>query len=381
MKIKILFDAGPLVNGNKTGVGRTAEGLLLALSREYPGEIELVGHYFNFFGRHKFNLPTAPNIRYRQSRFLHQKVVNMLRRLGIWIPFELLVKERGVFHLFPGFIGWPSLLKTPSAPFVHDITYIDYPQYVNKVAQYDLEKIMPGTVRRSSFIITNSESSKNGILSYYHLKDTPILVEYIPGVGIVSPLKNEADRHIKELGVDGPYLLFFGTIEPRKNLVGLLQAYEKLSPEIRAKYSLVLGGGKGWNDEEILSTLEGLKKSGAKIHQTGYVSDEQRAALFMNATIYLMPSHYEGFGMQCLEAMTYKTPMLLSDIPVLHEVAEESAVYCKTDPEDIAAKITLLINDKDLRKRLVENGTKRLGLFSWQKVAKEVFDQIKKVVS
>jgi glycosyltransferase involved in cell wall biosynthesis len=380
-KIKILFDAGPLVNGNKTGVGRTTEGLVLALAKAYPDQVELVGHYFDFLHRKKsVELPSAPNIRYRRTVLIPGKVFNMLRRLGVWIPFELLTKEKGDFHFFPGFIGWPSLFRTPSAPFIHDITYIDYPQYVNGPARFDLRTIMPRTLRRSAFIITNSESSKAGLTREYHL-DKPILVEHIPVVNVVTISKDDADQRIGHLGITQPYLLFFGTIEPRKNLVGLVKAYALLEPSIRNTHALVLGGGKGWHDTEILETIDQLREGGAKIIQTGYVSDEDRAALYMNAAMYIMPSHYEGFGMQSLEGMFYQVPMLFSDIDVLHEVAGDAALYCDTSPESIAEHITMLLQDKMLQQQLVAKGSERLKDFSWDKVVTEVFSQIQKEIS
>jgi len=379
-RIKILFDAGPLVNGNKTGVGRTTEGLILALANEYPDDIELVGHYFDFLGSKKdIEVPHAPNLRYRRTVLVPGRILNMLRRLRVWIPFEFLVKEKGDFHLFPGFIGWPSLFGTPSAPFVHDITYIDYPKYVNGPAQFDLQTIMPRTVKRSAFIITNSESSKAGLNRVYHLTK-PVLVEHIPPVNASIISDKEATERVKKMNVQEPFLLCFGTIEPRKNLVGLLKAYTVLKPEIRNTYALVLGGGKGWHDTEILQTLKELKEQGANIIQTGYVSDEDRAALFIETTLYLLPSYYEGFGMQLLEAMTYKTPMLVSDIPVLREIGADAAFYIGTSPEEIAKGITELVEDDARRKSIIPAGQKRLKDFSWPKVAREVFAQIQKEV-
>jgi glycosyltransferase involved in cell wall biosynthesis len=381
-KIKVIFDAGPIVNGNKTGVGRATEGLILALAANYPNDLELVGHYFDFMGRKKeTKLPTASNIRYRRTVLVPGKVFNMLRRLGLPVPFEMLAKERGGFHLFPGFIGWPSLFGTPSAPFVHDITYIDFPEYVNGPARFDLKTIMPRTIKRASFIITNSESSKSGLMREYGLKDKAVLVEHIPGVSITKIGVKEADNRIEKMGIKQPYLLFFGTLEPRKNITNLMLAYEKLNAGIRDKYSLVIGGGKGWHDEEILKTMKQLKNNGLNIKQTGYVSDEDRAALYMKATLYLMPSHYEGFGMQLLEGMAYKVPMLVSDIPVLHEVAGSSAAYCQTSSDDIAVNITNLIKNSKFRERLVDAGAKRLKDFSWHSVAKDIFAQIKKVAT
>lgn len=380
-KIKILFDAGPLVNGNRSGVGRTTEGLILALANNYPEKVELVGHYFDFLHRKQgIDLPAAPNIRYRRTVFVPGKVFNMLRRLGFWIPFELLTKERGDFHLFPGFVGWPSLFKTPSAPFIHDITYIDFPQYVNGPARFDLQTLMPQTIRRASFIITNSESSKSGLTREYDLKNKPILVEHIPPVNALALSDTEAKSRIKQLGIKPPFLLFLSNIEPRKNLIGLLNAYEQLDPKLRDKYQLVLTGGKGWRDDEILSKLKELGRKNIRVRQTGFVSDEDRAALFTEATLFIMPSHYEGFGMPLLEAMTYRTPLLVSDIPVHHEVAKDAALYTATSAEDIAAKIAQLIKDEVLRRKLVAAGTKRLKDFSWQTVAKEIFTQVREVV-
>lgn len=382
MKIKILFDAGPLVNGRISGVGRYTQGLVSELARNYLDEIELVGHYFDF--RHKKDtteLPQAKNIRYKKTVVLPGKVFNMLRRLGFWIPFELLVKERGDFHLFPGFVGWPSLFNTPSAPVIHDVTYIDFPQYVSPIARNDLKKLVRPTIKRSAFVLTVSGSSKAGIVKEYGDLGKMVLVEHIPPVGLLKISSDRVDEVIKVLGIDEHFILFLGNIEPRKNLVGLLNAYSLLPNVIRNQYGLVLAGGSGWQDKAILEKIKSLRDSGSKIYQTGYVSDEQRAALYMKATVFVLPSHYEGFGMPLLEAMTYQTPVLASDIAALKEVAEDSALYCDPNsPEDIADKLKMLLEDKNLRDNLVAKGNERLKDFSWEKVAKELYEQIVKAV-
>ena len=378
-KIKILFDAVPVAKAQLTGVGKTTAGLILALAHAYPDEIELVGHYFSFLGKNDgFTLPGAPNIRYRKTVLIPGKVFNMLRRLHIPIPYELLVKERGDFHLFPGFIGWPSLFKTPSTTFFHDTTYLTHPQYVSGPNLYDLKTLMPAVVKRSSFVITNSESSKNGLREAYGTPDDKILAEHIPPVDIAEISRSEAEERVKKLGITGEFLLFFGTLEPRKNLIGLLEAYEKLPSNIRDRYSLVIAGGKGWNDTEILQKLESLEKTGKKVIRTGYVTDEDRAALFMEATLYIMPSHYEGFGMQLLEGMSYGTPMLVSDIPVLHEVGGDATAYCGTSAQEIADGIVEVLSSESKRQDMVRVGKERLKLFSWEKVAQHVFDRIKR---
>lgn len=379
--IILLFDADVMTHGNLTGVGKTTFGLISALSTKYPDKLRLIGHYYKFLGRSKFiHLPEAANIQYRHSFLLPRKIANLLRRLGVPIPYELLVKQRGDFHLFPAFLGWPSLFKTPSATFFHDITYLSNPEYVSTRNCQDLTKLMPATVQRASFVITNSESSKRGIISYYDTAAEKIIVEHLPPVDIVSIGGAEANSRLHSLGITKPFLLFFGTLEPRKNLVNLMRAYEQLPSDVRRSYALVIAGAKGWNDGEILKVLDELKNSGASVVQTGYVSDEDRAALFMKAALYIMPSHYEGFGMQLLEAMSYGTPMLVSDIPVLHEVAGDAAAYCPTDAISIKKAIVALLADEKRQKAMVVAGKHRVKDFSWDKVAEDVYEHIKKAV-
>ncbi len=381
-KIKILFDAGPLVNGSMSGVGKYTQGLIESLASNYPDSLEFVGHYFDFLNRkNPSTLPKAPNIKYRKSTILPGKLFTLLRRMGVWIPFEFLVKERGDFHLFPAFIGWPSLFKTPSAPVIHDLTYLDYPEYVNSKAGSALTKLVPNSLSRASFIITVSESSLAGIQKVYALGDKKTLVTPIPPVGLAVIDVSRANILVEDLGVNTPYILFFGTIEPRKNLVTLLSAYELLSEELRAKFALVLAGGQGWNDDKILEKISTLKLSGYKIVQTGYVSDDQRAALYMKASLFILPSFYEGFGMPLLEAMFYQTPVIASKISALEEVAGNAALYCDpTSAADIADKLNKLLANNALQQELIDLGNERLKDFDWRSVAKGVYEQIVAVI-
>ncbi|MGH7234236.1 MAG: glycosyltransferase family 4 protein [Candidatus Saccharimonadales bacterium] len=381
-KIKVLFDAGPLVNGSLSGVGKFTQGLIQELSNNYPNNLELVGHYFDFLNKKDLSsLPKAKNIRYRKTVLLPGKVFSLLQRHGAWIPFELLVKERGDFLLFPAFIGWPSLFRTPSTPAVHDLSYIKFPQYVNDRARHALKKLVGPSIDRAAFVITISESTKADINKFYGPLNKPVLVEHIPPVGLVTLSKPEASKILEKLGIDRPYILFLGNIEPRKNLVHLIDAYSQLPETARNKFALVLAGGSGWKDEEILQKINFLQSSGSKIYKTGYVSDEQRAALYMKASVFVLPSYYEGFGMPLLEAMTYQTPMLISDITALREVAEDTALYCDPNSaKDISKKLLLLLEDDILQKQLVNKGNLRLKDFSWQKVTKELYEQIAKSV-
>src|SRR6266542_2739267 len=205
--LKIIFDASPLLV-NKTGVAYYIERLITQLAAQYPDDIELVGFYYNFLGRRSTaGLPLAPNLRYRPVRFLPSKLVYQLRRFGLQIPLEVLAKERADFVLFGNFLGYPMLRKTPSAPVIHDLTFLDLPQYVSAKNQKDLARFVPQQIKRSSFVITVSNFSKQRIEEAYQVPAERILVTHIPPEQPTIYSQSEINRTLKAAGVTQPFLL------------------------------------------------------------------------------------------------------------------------------------------------------------------------------
>ncbi|MDT4858512.1 D-inositol-3-phosphate glycosyltransferase [compost metagenome] len=146
------------------------------------------------------------------------------------------------------------------------------------------------------------------------------------------------------------YLYFIGNFEPRKNLLTLIKAYRKLPKEIRSTYSLVIAGGAGWNNEDVKAELESAKKAGENVLHIGYIDQADSPALFQNASLFVFPSEYEGFGIPILEALTSGTPVLCSDIPVFHEVGGSAVQYAKaSSPKDFAKKINEMLTDPKKR--------------------------------
>jgi glycosyltransferase involved in cell wall biosynthesis len=379
--MRIAFDASCLI-GSKSGVAYYTEGLILHLAKEYGDDIELVGHYCNFLGRRKnLDLPQAPNITYRPTKLLPAQVLNLLRRLRFWIPFELLIKGRADFHLFPAFIGWPSLYKTPCAPVIYDTTYLDYPEFVNTRALHDLKAFIPRAIKRAAFVITISETSAASISYHYDIPKSEIAITHVPPLRIEKLSKDSAKTQLKELDISDPYVLFLGNLEPRKNLVTLLEAYKQLNDQVRDKLALVIAGGKGWHDQEIQNTIADMQSQNYKVILPGYVDDKQRAALFQGASAFVLPSHYEGFGMTLLEAMSYQTPVIASDIPIFHEVCGEAALYF--DPgsaQALAEQIQNVNSDKKIAEQLIKSGNENLSRFSWKEVTSTIYKRIEKEV-
>lgn len=373
-KIKILFDANPMAISEKSGVGYYSTYIVQALAESYPDNLQLVGHYYDFLGRKHPVLPQAPNITYRPTKLFPGRVTNMLRRFGISIPFEWLIKSRGDILLFPNFFTQPSAHRKPVVVTIHDLCFVEHPEFVNTLNLHDLRKYVPQSLKRASLVLAVSEFTKTSLVKTFSVEPSKILVTTVP------PLKKEsvkpalAAELILKLGLRKPYILFVGNLEPRKNLINLVQAYSKCLQGIRDSYSLVLAGGKGWKNEELLASIARLQDEGTDIVLTGYVSDEQRAALYQQAALVVLPSYYEGFGMPILEAFQYGVPVAASNISVLRESAGNAASYFDpADPADISRVIAAVLADRSLQEKLVSKEPVELSKYSWGVIVKELF--------
>lgn len=368
--IKLLFDANPLVNSQKSGVGYYAEHLLTALASRYPEELQITAIYSNFLQRKQVNLPEFPNITYKCNSLVPSKIINIIRRAGIELPVELFHYTKADFVIYPNFVGYRSLRKIPSAVAIHDLGYLDCPEYLQPGNQSFLERFVPKSIRRSSFIITISEATKAAIQKHYGTDDNKFVITPIP------PAKS-SEAAMKPGIAAEKFILFISTLEPRKNFIGLVRGYMELPKEVRKEYGLVLAGGTGWNVEQDIAEIKTFQASGEKIVTTGYISQAEKNWLIQNATVFVLPSHYEGFGMPILEAMEVGTPTAVSDIPVFREVSGEASVYFDhLDPKSIAATIKQVIEDSSLRRKLINNGYKQVRKLDWDKIAESIYKRI-----
>jgi glycosyltransferase involved in cell wall biosynthesis len=375
--MKVLFDASPMIV-ERTGIAFYTERLVTNLAKHYPDDMELHGFYYNFLNRRDTShLPRMKNLDYMGASVMPSKIVYQLRRWGIEVPFEMLSLKRADFILFPNILGYPSLFGTPCAPVIHDLTYIDLPEYVSAKLRSDLVRFVPKQIARSSFVVTVSEFTKQRIVDYYHVDPAKIIVTPSPP----EPPRPQEDTRCQEvltgLGVTKPYILFVGTIEPRKNVPNLIDAFLALPENLRKQYQLVIAGRIGWNCEREVAMLKELEGTNSGVVHLGYVSDEAKDILYQKATVFSSASHYEGFGMPVLEAMNYGVPCCLSDIPIFAEVAEDAALYFDQDnPADIAAKLGTLLQNESMRADLGARAAKHVTKYSWSKVSTTVHDAI-----
>jgi glycosyltransferase involved in cell wall biosynthesis len=193
-----------------------------------------------------------------------------------------------------------------------------------------------------------------------------------------SKFKMQNSKFLKtKYGIEGDYVLFVGTLQPRKNIARLIEAFSR----IKDNTQLVVVGKKGWLYEEI---LEAPKKFGVqdRVKFLDFVPDEDLPLFYQNALCFVLPSLYEGFGLPVLEAMKYGCPVITSNVSSLPEAGGDAALYFNPeDISDIAANLRLMITKPQLRKELIKKGFEQIKKFSWEKTARETLKTLMEVVN
>jgi len=368
-KIRVLFDANPLVR-QKTGVGFYTEGMVKALAR-IP-EVELVGHYFAPHGPLP-ELPKAGNLGYTSNSWLVGMLVKALRKIHVRLPWELLSRRRGDILFFPDFTAWPSLFGAPKLLTIHDLTFVDHPEYVTKRNLKFLRRYVKNDARKAALVLTVSQFTKRRLQEVFNLEPDKIIVEPVPPP---EPIRSKSS-----IDLPADYILFLGTIEPRKNIKGLVEAYALLPDELTEKYSLLIVGGQGWDSGKLNSRIAELRASGLDILTPGYVNDATRAALYARASMVVIPSFYEGFSMPISEAFSYGAPVAASDIPVFKEVAGAGVIYFDPYSSDsIKNALRKSLSDKQFRQSLAAKGADRLKDYDWQTLAQTIYNHMERLV-
>ena len=277
-------------------------------------------------------------------------------------------KDIGVFFSPTHYL--PLRVPVKSVISILDVSYLYFPGLFKKKDLYQLKLWGGYSIRKATKIITISNSSKNDIIKAYGVKSEKVTVVY-PGIKQISSIKQKelSMEDLKEkFGISSHYILFVGTLQPRKNIVKLIQAFSKITKQ---DIELVIVGKKGWQYEEILAAPEkfGIK---TKVKFLDSVSDSDLPLIYKKALCFVLPSLYEGFGLPILEAMQYGCPVLTSNVSSLPEAGGDAAVYFNPeDIDEIASKIEDVISDPKLREEMIKKGYNQIKKFSWEKTARE----------
>ncbi len=255
---------------------------------------------------------------------------------------------------------------------VHGIEYEWLPAYENALQRWYLPLSTQYAVGSATKIIAVSEFTKKQLVERLGARDEKISVIY---EGVEGSLHSGRDDNVlQKFGLQHhKYLLFVGTVQPRKNLVRLIEAYTRLKGSLDLARDdmmrLVIAGKLGWNYEEV---VELAKKQNVLI--TGYISEAERDSLLRNALVYVQPSITEGFGLPIIEAMRAGVPVVSSNGGALSEVVGDAGVlFDPYDIDDIRNKLQMVLESKALRNKLIVAGSGRVDKFSWEKAAMSTF--------
>jgi glycosyltransferase involved in cell wall biosynthesis len=350
-----------LVYYTRAGIGEYTLRLTQALSAAFPDDrFTLLQDW-----RDRQALLCAPNI--NVARYLVPSHHRFEQRLLPWAVDRLNVD---VFHS-PDFIP-PLVGRTPSVITIHDLAFILYPHFMTKDgARYYAQ--IDRAVRRASQIIAVSESTKRDLVQLLGTPEDKINVIYEAADPLFHPVdRTSALRHVQALyDLPSEFILFVSTIEPRKNLGGLLRAYRRLRDDYKLFPGLALAGSPGWLSDDVYRQVNELGLTN-DCHFLGHVSNHDLVQLYNAAQCLVHPAFYEGFGLTPLEAMACGTPVVVSNISSLPEVVGDAALL--VDPkhdEEITVALWRVLTDSALRAELRKKGLQRAAAFSWERAARQ----------
>lgn len=253
---------------------------------------------------------------------------------------------------------------------IHDLTFLKYPSYIDNVVKRHYERIVK-CLPWVDLILTVSHSSKQDIVDFLGVKPSKIRVTPLASRFNNIDLKKQNDGYANN---KKPFLLFIGNIEPRKNIIGLIKAFNYLKGNYKIEHELVIIGQKGWKYNQIFKAINSSPYRN-QIHNLNYISDQELLQFYLEATMLVYPSFYEGFGLPVIEAMTLGTPVITSNNSSLKEIARDATLL--VDPnnyQEIAHSILAVINSNQLQQELISKGKRRAKEFSWEKTAEQTIE-------
>jgi len=279
-------------------------------------------------------------------------------------------KQPTLYHE-PNYVTYP--FTGPTVITIHDLSHVRYPETHPIERVRHLNRHMTRSINHARIILVDSDFVKREVIDYFGVPANKIVVATLGVAAHFSPATSETCRlslqkyHLQY----GKYILSVSTLEPRKNLASILQAYELLPNYIRQQYPLVIVGMQGWHTHDLMQKFDKLIQK-QQVILTGFVSEQDLPFLYSGATVFLYPSLYEGFGLPPLEAMACGVPVIASNSSSFPEVVGDAGILVGAlDVADWAHQIQLLIEDENLKKHYKQLGPERAKIFSWEQCARQ----------
>lgn len=368
--MKIMIDATSLAR-TITGIENYTKNLIMNLCDLDKKDHELILLFRNDIPAYITGKGFKPLISPFKSQLLTEQ---------IWIPYIVNAYKPDIIH-FPAFPP-PLLVKRNVYFTIHDATMWKHPDTLSLKNKLYMKPLSTRGIHIAKRLITVSNSSKREILDVF-----PNAIDKIENLGIsisdtfqVVTNKQQLESTRQKYNLPAKFFLTVGSLEPRKNILFLINAFIKFKKNKKTDFKLVISGRSAWGSTEIRDLIK-RNNLQEEIILTGYLGDEELLSLYNLATYFVFPSKYEGFGLPVLEAMACGTPVIVSNSSSLPEVAGDAAIYI--DPFDENSMIEAMgqaVSDDSLHADLRSKGLQRAELFLWRKVAKNVFEEYKKIL-
>ncbi|WP_315288987.1 glycosyltransferase family 1 protein, partial [Leptotrichia massiliensis] len=355
--------------GKKTGVGwyifNIVKGLVQNNKNDYTAE------FINFMNRHNVKEQINYDVKIKQNKFIPYKVYDILtQKLKISHNF-LLGTKSDIYHFFNFTI--PKNIKGKVIITIYDTVFFSAPETMGDMKAISEYKY---AAERSDLIITISESAKSDIIKHFNVDEKKIQI-VTPGIDLQKYSYNYTDIELenvrKKYDLPQNYILYLGTIEPRKNIERIVKAFKNYKKEVKDDLKLVIVGNKGWKYENIMKLIESM---GTDIIITGYIDEEDKIPIYKLAQFFAFPSLYEGFGMPVLEAMAAGVPVVTSNVSSLPEVAGDAAILVDPLSEDeIFEAYKKIRNDSNYREEMILKGYEQAKKYQW-KNSVEVLEKV-----
>lgn len=327
---------------------------------------------------------SAQSVQSLKRKLQRSKTLSEIYRLTFPVMKMIALRDfkNHIFHSPNYYL--PPRVKHCVATF-HDLSVFHWPQFHPAGRVHLMQKELRNTVSRASMLITDSYYTKNELMDFFGIEDNKIAVAPLACNEHFHP-RDEAETQqvLEKYNLKWRrFFLYTGTIEPRKNILTLLQAYDRLPAQEKSAFPLVISGYKGWENEQLFKLFNKGEREGW-LKYLGFVPGKDLPFLFSAATSFVFPSIYEGFGLPVLEAMASGTPVICSNATSLPEVAGDAALM--HEPQDVHALtnyIQMMIENADEKSRMIDTGLARAREFSWSLCADktiEAYEQVAKYI-
>ena len=299
-----------------------------------------------------------------------RRLTQLWQRLRVPVPVELFTGRIDLLHA-PDFVVPPTRARTLVT--IHDLSFLVHPECAEPSMVRYLTDAVPRGLRRANVILADSQATRRDLVRLLTIDPARIDLIY-PGVGSrFCPMEAEATEPVRRrLGLPDRFVLSVSTLEPRKNLVRLLEAFAQVVQTDFSNLHLLIAGRRGWLYEDIFAAIDRLQLR-ERVRLLDYVHDKDLPALYNLAAAFVYPSIYEGFGIPPIEALACGTPTVTADNSSLPEVVADAAVLVSAeDVGSIASGIVRVVSDEVLRARLRAAGPAQARKFTWEQAAKRV---------